>query len=155
MVKKIDVLENKTLKLQNVLSYEILLNMEDNFDMNVELSKMDIYIRTHGAKQVGPLIQFSEISSEVEMPVKAFFQADKYITNVVPPYSMESVRRVKNCLYARFIGQQDKIKVAYDKLNVYAYENEIELKGDVYTIFLKHDIESDEIVADIFMPLKD
>lgn len=47
--KKIEIYENKTLKLQNVLAYEILLNMDEALDINMKLAKMDTYIKTHGA----------------------------------------------------------------------------------------------------------
>ena len=41
------------------------------------------------------------------------------------------------------------MQFAYQKLGVYAFENDIQLKGDSYTVFVKK--EEENIVADVFM----
>jgi len=56
-------------------------------------------------------------------------------------------------LYTRFIGKETKLKYAYDKLGVYAYENDIELKGSTYTVFVDEDGEN--FIADVFMECMD
>ena len=70
-------------------------------------------------------------------------------------YKMDSILRVKNCLYARYIGPEDKLKFAYDKLGVYAFENDIELEGCNYTIYVDRNEEDETMVADVFMPVKE
>ena len=79
-------------------------------------------------------------------------QANNFIHNVEPPYTMESVLRVKNCMYARYTGPEEKLKLAYDKINVTAFEEDIELSNTSYTIFV--DKQDDNIVADIFVEKK-
>lgn len=82
-------------------------------------------------------------------------QTDNFIHNVEPPYRMHSILRVKNCLYARYIGLEDKLKFAYDKLGVYAFGNDIELDGCNYTIYVDRNEEDETMVADVFMPVKE
>lgn len=65
---------------------------------------------------------------------------------------MNSIIRIQNCIYARFTGLEEKLKLAYDKINVTAFEEDIELSNTSYTIFVdKHD---ENIVADIFVEKK-
>lgn len=158
-MNKITILENKTLKLQNVLSVQVDLESESDELFDIEINKLNTYIQTHGAKQTGPLIQATsfEIKDDGAVDIKMQFmlQTDNFIHNVEPPYKMDSILRVKNCLYARYIGPEDKLKFAYDKLGVYAFENDIELDGCNYTIYVDRNEEDEIMVADVFMPVKE
>ena len=156
-MKPINISTNKTLKLNNVLKYVIYLSQADTITFDNEINKMISFINNRGAKQIGPLIQFSDIhinGDECDICMQFMLQADNYIHNVEPPYQMESVVRVKNCLYAHYTGPEEKLKFAYDKLGVYAFENDIELQGCNYTVYVDRNEESDTIVADVFMPVK-
>ena len=42
--------------------------------------------------------------------------------------------------------------LASQKLNIFAFENELELNGNVYTIFVNQD--DDDAVVDVFMETK-
>ena len=158
-MEKIRIAENKTLKLQNSLSVNLDFSTE-NLERIIdnEVNKMNTYIQTHGARQVGPLIQYASVEvndeGEADINMKFILQADTYIHNVEPPYHMESLLRVTNCLYARYIGPEDKVKFVYDKLGVYAFENDIELEGSNYTIYVDRNEEEETIIADVFMPIK-
>lgn len=78
-------------------------------------------------------------------------QCNNYINNVEQPYAMESVVRVPNAMYCRYNGPEEKLKFAYDKIQLEAFENDIPLKGDSYTIFVDRDEENETITADVFM----
>lgn len=52
-MNRISLHENKVLKLQNVVS--LGMNMEKNVNIDLLIDKMDTYIQTHGAKQIGPI----------------------------------------------------------------------------------------------------
>lgn len=156
---KIVISEDKTLKLQNVLSTRMDLSADNLEIFDSEIQKMNIFIQTHGARQIGPLIQFNhtELNENHEPELNMWFmlQSDNYIHNVEKPYRMDSVVRVKNCLYARYTGPEDKLKYAHDKLGVYAFENDIDLDGSNYTIFVDRNEEEETIIADVFMPVKE
>ena len=130
-MNSINIYENKTLKLQNVIVRRLDLESDDQNLFDSEINKISTYIQTHGANQIGPLIQSSKVeldeNNEPDINMQFMLQANNFIHNVEQPYRMESLLRVKNCLYARYNGTDDKLKFAYDKLGVYAFENDIEL----------------------------
>ncbi|MFZ7122025.1 MAG: hypothetical protein ACOWWH_13880 [Eubacteriaceae bacterium] len=80
-------------------------------------------------------------------------QTDTFIKNVEPPYKMKSVIKLSKCIYCRYIGEESKLKFGYDKIGVTAFEENIELTGNYYTIFV--DQQDDIITADIFMERAD
>lgn len=156
-MKKLQFYENKVLRLINALKNKILL--EENFNLDIVIEQMQSYIKTKGAVQIGPLIQniraFMNDDNEMDMELIMMLQCNNYIHNVEPPYSMESVIRVPNCMYCRYIGPEDKLKFAYDKIHLEAFENDIELEDCSYTIFVDRNEEDETIVADVFIPRKD
>ena len=89
------------------------------------------------------------------MDIIMMLQSNNYIYSVEQPYSMESVLRIPNCMYCRYIGPEDKLRFAYDKIQLEAFENDIPLKGDSYTIFVDRDEENETITADVFMERAD
>ncbi|SCP99980.1 hypothetical protein [Anaerobium acetethylicum] len=157
-MNKITTNQSKTIKLTNTLKYKCLLNEED-FDLNIAIEKMQSYIKVKAAAQSGPLIQYTRAcineNSEMDMEIIMMLQCSNYIHSVEAPYSMESVLRVADCMYCRYIGPEDKLKFAYDKLNLEAFENDIQLKGENYTIFVDQNEEENTIIADVFMPRAD
>lgn len=158
-MKSIIISENKSLKLKNVLSNCINLSEGNAHMMDIEVDKMKIFIKTHGGEQIGPLIQHSYLEANndgsANIMIEFMLQSEQFINDVESPYKMEKIYRVSNCLYARYIGPEETIKFAYDKLGVYAFENEIDLKGNSYTIYVDRNQDDECIVADVFMPLKD
>lgn len=153
-MNKIEVNMNKILKLSNVLIEVIEINNIEDF--NVLFLKIENYIKSKGATAIGPLIQkiSYHVNDEGKPEVKVYLmrQANNFIHNVEPPYTMESVLRVKNCMYARYTGPEEKLKFAYDKINLTAFEEDIELSNESYTIFV--DKQDDNIIADVFVEKK-
>lgn len=54
-MNQIQVAENKSLKLMNVLERELDMNLLEKSD--IEAQKMENYVRNKGVKVIGPLIQ--------------------------------------------------------------------------------------------------
>ena len=153
MINSIIIHTNKVLKITNVCIIEFNIQKDD---INFLISKMENYIKSKGATPIGPLIQKTEysVNDEGQIDIKVYLmrQANNFIHNVESPYTMESVLRVRNCMYARYTGPEEKLKLAYDKINVTAFEEDIELSNSNYTIFV--DKQDDNIVADIFVEKK-
>jgi len=151
MPSSINISARRSLKLNNVLIRNIADEEIPEFVKIAEM--MDNYIKSKGSYPVGPLMQRTCIEVDEEGVLNVFnsllWQSGKYIHNMEPPYSIESTWRVRNCLYTRFIGEEVNIKYAYDKMGVYAYENDTVLKGATYTVYV--DKQDDIITADIFM----
>lgn len=154
----IKVNQSKTIKLTNTLKYKCLLQ-EQNFDFNIAIKQMQSYIKVKGATYFGPLIQYTKAFvnelNELDMDMIIMLQCNNYIHNVEEPYVMDSLVRVTNCMYCRYIGPEEKLKFAYDKLNLEAFENNIKLNGDSYTVFVGRNEEENAIIADVFMPRVD
>lgn len=157
-MNKIEFNEKKTLKLSNVLLCKMDLQSEET-SIDVQLEQMQTYIKTKGAVQIGPLIQHisPEMSEQGDIDVHITFllQCNHDIHNVEQPYTMKNILRIPNCLYCRYTGPESTLKFAYDKINLYAFENDIKLKGDSYTVFVDNDEENDTIIADVFMEKAD
>jgi len=153
MSDKFIISNRKLLKLQNVILKDELMDE----DMNLSVLQMENYIKTKGGMPIGPLIQYvcPKISDEgeLDLDVKFLRQSTTFIHNVEKPYTMESVIRVPNCLYVRYYGPEDKLQFAYQKLNLTAFEEDIPLKGDSYTVFV--DNQDGIITADVFMERAD
>ncbi len=152
---KLEFHSRKTLKLMNVLKCKADLT-DENFDLNICVDQMRTYIRTKGYVQIGPLIQYTRTfvndENELDMEISLMMQSNQFIHNVENPYEMESVIRIPDAMYCRFHGDESKLKFAYDKINIEAYENDDELDDCSYTIFLDSDDDSDIMTADIFVP---
>jgi len=153
--EKIQVVNNKILKLTNVLIKEVDLKEDQHFEK--EVYQMENYLRNRGAQPLGPLIQYTNVElnelQEPKLVIKLLRQSNTFINNVDLPYRMEPIIRVKNCMYARFRGEENKLKFAYDKINITAFEEDIHLKGESYTIYIA---QSDGIItADVFMERAD
>ena len=154
---RIELHERKTLKLENVLKRSIELERESTA-LTVQVEQMQSYIRVKGVRQIGPLIQYAYAkvseAGEISMNMELMLQCNHYVHKAEEPYSMEPVIRVPNCIYCRYIGPGEMLKFAYDKISVFAFENEIPLKGSSYTIFVDQS-EEGTLVADVFMERAD
>lgn len=150
-MRKIVVNENKILKLTNPVCYKI--ENSDFLELDKIVYQMENYIKAKGAMPIGPLVQCTELEIDQEgntqVQISLIRQVNTFIHKMEAPYTIQSVLRVPNCLYVQFIGDESHIKFAYDKLNVFAYEEEIPLTGRTYTIFTSK--SEDEFSADIFM----
>ena len=148
---KIELNHEKTLKLTNAVIYT--LGEADIESLNLIVEKMGNYIKAKGYIPIGPLIQYSGTqineNGELDIDVKLIRQSSGYINHVEEPYNCEPVMRVKNCMYVRYTGPENMLKFAYDKINLTAFEEDIKLKGDSYTVFVNQ--IDDDIVADVFM----
>ena len=157
-MNKLQYHSNKVLKLTNVLKYKLLINEED-FNFNATIEQMQSYIKTKGATQIGPLIQYTRTfmneNGKLDMNIIMMLQCNNYIHNVEPPYAMESVIRVPNALYCRYTGPESKLGLAYEKINIEAFEQDIILASCSYTIFVENKPEKGIMIADVFVPRAD
>lgn len=154
-MNKIVTCASKTLQLKNVL--RVTCHMEQaGFNLNAALERMKTFIRARGAAQIGPVIQYmgpgSDAGGDVQIRLELMVQCDRFLSEVEPPYSTTQLLQVPGCLYCRYSGPQEKLNFAYDKLMIEAFEQDILLRGDSYTVYVSTDSEDDRMVADVFMP---
>ena len=153
IMEKIVIRENKILKLNNVLIREVSEN--ELIDIDKITYMMDSYIKSKGNATIGPMINYSGFEivddGQAKMNIKIMVQLRNPIHNIEAPYEQKSQLKISNCLFARFTEKEENLQFAYQKLGVHAFENDIKLKGDSYTVFVKQ--EEENIVADVFMEI--
>ena len=151
-MNEIKVAENKTLKLTNLLSREI--RPEEMASLPVVLTQMHNFTKSNGAQPLGPLVQCIKLPAGPNPQPEVYMmqQATQLIPRMEAGYSMDAVLRVRNCLYAHYVGPMSQSGLASQKLNILAFEHELELTGTVYTIFVNQD--DDEGIVDTFMETK-
>ena len=151
-MREIQTAENKTLKLTNVLSR--LVRPEELGNLPVILTQMQNFMKSNGAQPIGPLVQAVKMGTGPDHVPELYMmqQATQLIPRMEAGYSMDAVLRVRNCLYAHYVGPMSQSGLASQKLNIMAFEHELELTGTVYTVFVNQD--DDEGVVDTFMETK-
>jgi effector-binding domain-containing protein len=153
-IEKITVRENKTLKLNNVLIREVSQN--EIIDINKVGYMMDSYIKSKGNSTIGPMINYSAMemgeNGQHKIILKLMVQLKNPIHNIEKPYELKTQIRIANCLFARFSEKEENLRHAYSKLGVYAFENDIKLKGDNYTVFVEN--KEGKVIADVFMEVQ-
>ena len=152
IMREIQIADHKTLKLTNVLSRKI--QPEEFANLQVVLTQMVNFIKSNNAQPIGPMIQCVKMSTGPNPQAEVYFmqQTTQLIPRMDPGYQMDAVLRVRNCLYAHYVGPMSQSGLASQKLNIMAFEHELELTGTVYTVFVNQD--DDEGVVDTFMETK-
>ena len=115
---------------------------------------MQNFMKSNNAQPIGPMIQCVKIPGGPNPQPEVYMmqQTTQLIPRMEAGYSMDAVLRVRNCLYAHYVGPMSQSGLASQKLNIMAFEHELELTGTVYTIFVNQD--DDEGVVDTFMETK-
>ncbi|MGF3113629.1 AraC family transcriptional regulator [Facklamia sp. P9177] len=151
---KIEIKENKKLKLKNVIEKKL-----ENFDLKsieVEISKFINALEMLKAQTFGPLIVCNEginISEDgaITANYTLYIQAHDY-KQYKKQFKVLDELVVEHCLYTRFEGKPEYLQLAFNKLEIYEYEENIITRGDIYMISLEE--SEDHIVMDIFKPVK-
>lgn len=153
---KIEFRENKILKLTNVLSRKVptkeITHQDKQFIMLAN------WIKAKGYESVGPIIVYNsglQGTDEDGQPIiesRILVQLKNDHVRLEMPYRFEKELRVENCLLARFHDKAEKLQFAISKLTLFAYENDIELTGETYTILVEQS-EEGVLLADVFMPV--
>ena len=151
-MREIQVAENKTLKLTNVLARKI--DASELGNLGVILTQMQNFMKSNGAQPIGPLVQAVKMGTGPDHVPELYMmqQATQFIGQMEQDYHMDAVLRVKNCLYAHYTGPMPESQLASYKLQVLAFENDIKLTGNNYTIYVNQD--DDDAVIDVFMETK-
>ena len=152
IMREIQIAQNKTLKLTNVLARKI--EAEEFANLQIVLTQMQNFMKSNNAQPIGPMIQCVKIPGGPNPQPEVYMmqQTTQLIPRMEPGYTQDAVLRVRGCLYAHYTGPMSQSGLASQKLNIFAFENELELNGNVYTIFVNQD--DDDAVVDVFMETK-
>jgi len=147
--KEIEIAEDKVLKLKNVLSRHI--GSGDASETQKAAYMFESYAKSKGLKPYGPTIVKASVVYENGRPAQRsemMVQLREAPDKIESPYSFTELLRVERCLLARYRGDVPNLPMAYGKLQVYAFEHGIDLKGDTFTIIIEQN--EDGILADVF-----
>lgn len=147
--RELNVIEGKILKLNHVLARRI--NPQEMMEFQKIVQMFEAYTKAEKLTLYGPMVvhNVTEIKDGIPMQlIELMGQLREVPKTVQAPYTFTEQIRIENCLYLRFCGPADKISVAYQKLSVYSYENDLIMKGDVYTVHI--DNKDNIMTADIF-----
>jgi len=148
--KEIEIVTGKTLKLKNVLSKEI--GSSESAEMQKAMHMFNSYMKSKKLTPYGPLIIYGKIAFENGTLVqrnRMMIQIRENPDRTESPYSFDELIRVENCIMARYRGDAASVQMAYGKINVHAFENDIQLKGETYTVFVEQN-DDGRILADVF-----
>ncbi len=152
---KLEQRNNKTLKLNSVLSK--IIPSTELFNQDKHINMMQNYIRSKNLSPLGPLIMYSsglkglDSDNNPIIETRLMIQLKQSSVSLQDGYLFDKEIKVKNCNMVRFNDKQENLQYATQKLTLYAYENDITLTGESYTIFIKE--EDDKLLADVFMPV--
>ena len=122
--------------------------------VNKKIKLFHYHILNKGGKPKGPLISHNKHPKR-GMGKIAFMQQIHNHIETPTPYIFNKEVIVENCLFTRFVGKSYDLDFAYQKMNVYAYEEGITMADESYSVFLKGDPNQDDsVTVDIFIPLK-
>lgn len=150
MNKEILIEENKILKLKNVLMREFKLDEEP---LDKKLYMFESYLKMHKIETFGPLIIKTHIegTDTPNLIISVLVQTKEENPTIIRPYSFTSEVKVGPCLFSRFIGEEENAGIAQSKLQVYAYEKNIVLGSESYSVYKTQTAEYSEI--DTFVPI--
>lgn len=150
MNKEIVIRENKKLTLKNVICKELM--GIPYYDLEKEVQKFQTMIMSRNLQLYGPLVikNFGthlqdDGSATIDMAILAQAKDYKKMEGIM---KVEDTHTCSDCMYAHFEGRQDDIQMAYNKLDLYFYENNLDATGIVYTLYLSN--TKNEAAIDIF-----
>jgi hypothetical protein len=158
-MQKLQFSDRKSLSLKNVISKEYVPSngSEDkkHFDM------LNTFAKSKQIETFGPPIVYTsgtigiDIDGKPIVKNKVMLQCKSpLLTRVSPPYNYEGNINVVDTLYVRFHDKLEKLIYSNYKMLLFAYENDINLEGGVYSIVIDEDKKTNRITVDLFMPIK-
>ena len=155
MNKEIEIQLGKKLHLYKVVSRKL-----NDSEINSLLKTISIFgehIKSFGLQTKGPLIIKTKSIMEDGIAKNEITLMSQLLNpshnKLSEPYKYVEEVIVGKSLYAKFIGDKNKAAIANFKIQVVAYENNINLKGEIYSVFVSTDDDTNEARIDYFAPV--
>ncbi|MCR8850456.1 AraC family transcriptional regulator [Rossellomorea sp. SC111] len=152
-MSKLEVKENKRLRLKNVIIFEIRNIELDQLEGHVQ--KFVNYTQVLNVQMFGPLITRmvgSNIQQDgtVKYDYDVMIQAHDYL-QYKDKFKVKSEYHCDHCLYVRYAGKPEHLPFAHSKMELFLFENDLDSNGEIYNVFVSNSQE--EIIVDIFRPV--
>jgi len=151
MVAHIEIRIEKFLSLKNAVFIKLNDISGTESTINSSISKMKAY----GVLAYGPPIIWTYVEpkeNQVKLERRLILQCTGDLSKIPRDFEKKEPTRIGPCVYARFLGSEENLVHAFEKISVYSYENEIKLKKENYTVHVKNDCSISTV--DVFIPVE-
>lgn len=151
MVSEIIIKYGKFLSLGSAVYIESNDIPETGSLIDSSISKL----RAYSISVYGPPIIWTGMKLEkgkIKLDRKLIMQCRGDFSKIPIGFERKESVKIGPCVHAQFAGKEENILRAYEKVSVYAYENEIELKKENYTVYVKQD--GSDSTIDVFVPME-
>ena len=151
---KLEVKENKKLVLKNVVVKELRnISLES---VDEAISKAIKQIQVMKIQSFGPLVtkNYGMVIHEdgtATINYDVMVQAHDYKQYQGTFKTYEKLTN-EYCLYLRFEDSPEYLPFAYNKLDLYLYENDLEPEGSIINVLIED--SENQLIMDIFKPVK-
>ncbi|MCL2296332.1 MAG: hypothetical protein FWC29_04540 [Methanomassiliicoccaceae archaeon] len=152
VIQIIDIQSKKYLVLEQTVS----IQADGAVDTGALINSSRTKLKAHHLSTIGPPIIWEKIDfdgKKVTLGRKIILQCLGDATKIPTGFERGEKLKIGPCIYARFVGKEEDLIFASHKACVYAYENEIQLKKESYTVYVEKN--NDVAMIDIFMPYDD
>ncbi|MDR3021968.1 MAG: biotin/lipoyl-binding protein, partial [Clostridiales bacterium] len=145
--------ENKVLILSNVISRNI--PEKEITHQDKQLAILQNWIKAKGYQTKGPVVLYSSgikgnrNDGNPIVDSKILIQLKNENIRIEYPYQFKQQIRIENCLFVKFSDKVENAQFATMKMRVYAYENDLDLTGETYSVLIEEKDKS--MSADLFM----
>ena len=142
------IAENKNVTFRNLLSRRLESGSAESMDKSIRM--FNSYVKREGLETHGPTIIRTStmfVGNENVLEMDMMVQLRGKMENVQDPYSFSEMVRLEGYLMARYRGPMNMTDMANMKIRVYAFEKEMDLGPNTYTVYTS---DSKGPVVDIF-----
>lgn len=152
---KLEVKENKTLKLIQVFCKELPALSYDELD--AEMKKFSNFIQANNIQTRGPIVLHDKgvritEAGEIVSDQRLMVQLQKELPNY-GEYTYIPELVVRGCLYLRFEDEETYVSMATSKLTLHMYENDYVDAGGTYQVLI--DNRGGRLSIDYFQPVEE
>lgn len=147
-MSNIDICVGKVLSLKKAAEKSVYNVTPSNIDRY--LSRFIKEISNNSKNFYGPIIVCFK-KHDVNKIMKFMIQC-RNEQNISETLDKVEDYKSKECIYTRFNGKIEELNFVFQKMEVYAYENEILLDGTIFLVFLKN--EGTKYTIDVFSQIQ-
>ncbi len=152
-MRKLEVLNDKHLKLRNLLVFELRQCPIDELDQRI--NQFIDQVTMSSVQRYGPLItcnygtQVSE-QGQIHIDYDVMVQVRNYQI-MTGGYRFLEERQYAHCVYLHFDEHPQYANYAYSKLELHFFETGLQPKGELISVIL--DDQPERLVLDLFKPV--
>ena len=154
-MSKLDLQENKTLKLNNLVIKELRGVHITKIDFEIE--KFINQLQVLKAQSYGPIVtklvtSYANEEGNTVYDYDIYYQVKNY-KQYESILKTQDELKVTDCLFLNFKGDSIYLPYAYSKIELHLFENDLSAKEEVYSVLKVVDGNEDKVDIDLFKPV--